>query len=80
MTIRDLLALEIDGESLLLQDNVGYGFDNIGDVLSVSPLLMERHILAAERISRLAIGDATVRPVAEQYEVPHLRNLNPGVA
>ncbi len=68
--IRDLLALEIDGESLLPQDNVGFGFDNVGDVLSVSPLLMERYVLAAERISRLAIGDAEVRPVAEQYEVP----------
>ena len=68
--VRDLLALEIDAESLLPQDNVGFGFDNVGDVLSVSPLLMERYVLAAERISRLAIGDAAVRPVAEQYEVP----------
>ncbi len=37
--VRDLLALEIDGSSLLPADDAGYGFDNIGDVLSVSPLL-----------------------------------------
>ena len=37
--IRDLLALEIDAGSLLPPDNSGYGFDNIGDVLSVSPML-----------------------------------------
>jgi len=40
--VRDLLAVEIDGESLLPADDTGYGFDNIGDVLSVSPTLMEK--------------------------------------
>ena len=38
---RDLLAVEIDGSSLLPADDAGYGFDNIGAVLTVSPLLME---------------------------------------
>ena len=42
--IRDLLALEIDGTSLLPADDSGYGFDNIGDVLSVSPMLLERYM------------------------------------
>jgi cytochrome c5 len=40
--IRDLLALEIDGASLLPADDSGYGFDNIADLLSVSPGLLER--------------------------------------
>ena len=35
--IRDLLAIEVDGRQLLPPDDAGYGFDNIGDVLSVSP-------------------------------------------
>jgi hypothetical protein len=67
--IRDLLALEIDGAALLPPDTAGYGFDNIADVLAVSPLLMERYILAAGKISRLALGDAAMRPADETYEV-----------
>ena len=67
--IRDLLAMEVDVESLLPTDNIGYGFDNIGDVLSVSPLLMERYMLVAGKISRLAIGDPHMRPAGETYDV-----------
>ncbi|MGH9786384.1 MAG: DUF1592 domain-containing protein [Terriglobia bacterium] len=67
--IRDLLAMEIDGGALLPPDDSRYGFDNLGDVLSVSPLLLERYMAAARRISRLAIGDPAMRPVAETYDV-----------
>ena len=41
----------------------GYGFDNIADVLSVSPMLTERYLSAALKISRIAVGDPTLRPV-----------------
>ena len=68
--IRDLLALEIDGASLLPADDSGYGFDNIGAVLSVSPMLLERYMSAARKITRLAIGDHGGRPDSETYEVP----------
>ncbi len=67
--IRDLLALEIDSESLLPSDNSGGGFDNIGDALSVSPVLMEKYLTAARKIGRLAIGDTSLRPQVETYEV-----------
>ena len=67
--IRDLLALEIDGTSLLPPDDSGYGFDNIGDVLSVSPMLLERYMSAARKISRLAIGDHRGRPDLQTYDV-----------
>ncbi|MBF8305705.1 MAG: hypothetical protein HW398_893 [Acidobacteria bacterium] len=67
--IRDLLAMEIDGGALLPPDDSRYGFDNLGDVLSVSPLLLERYMAAARKISRLAIGDSAMRPVAETYDV-----------
>ncbi len=63
--IRDLLALEIDAQSLPPADDSGYGFDNIADVLSVSPMLTERYLSAARKISRLAVGDATMAPSAE---------------
>ena len=67
--IRDLLALEIDGRSLLPADDSGYGFDNIADVLSVSPMLTERYLSAARKISRLAVGDTTLAPVTQIFAV-----------
>ena len=67
--IRDLLALEIDGRSLLPADDSGYGFDNIADVLSVSPMLTERYLSAARKISRLAVGDTTLAPTTDIFAV-----------
>ena len=69
-SIRDLLALEIDGEALLPPDESTYGFDNIGDVLSVSPLLLERYMSAARKISRLAVGSGIGGPSFETYDIP----------
>jgi mono/diheme cytochrome c family protein len=68
--VRDLLAVEMDGESLLPADDSRFGFDNVGDVLTVSPLLSERYLSAARKISRLAIGDPAFGPVVETYDVP----------
>src|SRR5262245_43944707 len=45
--IRDLLAVEIDAAAFLPPDDSGFGFDNIADVLSVSPMLTERYLSAA---------------------------------
>jgi hypothetical protein len=67
--VRDLLGLDIDGRSLLPADDSGYGFDNIADVLSVSPALLERYMVAAAKISRLAIGDPSIRPVIQTYSL-----------
>jgi hypothetical protein len=54
-TIRDLLGVDVNPADDFPQDDSGYGFDNIGDVLSVSPVLMERYLLAAERVARMAV-------------------------
>ena len=69
--IRDLLALEIDAAELLPADESDQGFDNIAEVLSMSPTLLGRYMFAARRISQLAVGDPAnragrrdVRPVA----------------
>ncbi len=69
--IRDLLALEIDSTDLLPADDLGYGFDNIADALMVSPFLMERYLLAAAKISRLAIGerDPSLPPSVQTYDL-----------
>jgi uncharacterized protein DUF1592/uncharacterized protein DUF1588/uncharacterized protein DUF1587/uncharacterized protein DUF1595/uncharacterized protein DUF1585 len=67
--IRDLLAIDIDAESLLPIDEVDQGFDNIGDALSVTPVLLERYMSAARMIGRLAVGDPKIRPFSEKYEL-----------
>ncbi len=54
-TIRDLVGIDYAPAKNFPADDVGYGFDNIGDVLTLPPLLMEKYVLAAEEISRLAI-------------------------
>src|SRR6266576_5487233 len=69
--IRDLLALEIDVSELLPADDIGYGFDNIGDVLQVSPVLLERYLSVARKISRAAVGDTTIPVSYQTYDVPH---------
>jgi Protein of unknown function (DUF1592)/Protein of unknown function (DUF1588)/Protein of unknown function (DUF1585)/Protein of unknown function (DUF1587)/Protein of unknown function (DUF1595) len=69
--IRDLLAIEVDVAEMLPADDTGYGFDNIGDVLQVSPLLMERYLSAAGKISRLAVGDTTMPVSYQTYAVSH---------
>ena len=66
--IRDLLALEIDGRQFLPADDQSYGFDNIADVLSLSPALLERYMLAAGKIAQLAIGDPSIRPITATYK------------
>lgn len=54
-TVRDLLYLDVAPAEEFPSDDVGYGFDNIGDVLTISPLLMEKYIQAAERLATRAI-------------------------
>ena len=70
--VRDLLGVEVDARAYLPPDDSGYGFDNIADVLSVSPGLLERYLLAAGKIGRLALGDPTVKPSVATYRVPTL--------
>ena len=65
--IRDLLALEIDGRELLPADDLSYGFDNIADVLSLSPALLERYMLAAGKIAETAVGDPSIRSTTAVY-------------
>ena len=69
-TIRDLLAVDFRAEPDFPTDDSGYGFDNIGDVLTISPMLMEKYLYAAERIaSRALAGDRLPKPVEAQYHI-----------
>lgn len=67
-TIRDLLAVEFRAEKDFPTDDSGYGFDNIGDVLTISPVLMEKYVAAAERIAARALGaDPLPKPIHAEY-------------
>ena len=69
-TVRDLLAVDVDVAELLpADDTYEHGFDNNGDVLSISPDLVARYLSAARRISRLAVGIPPVGPAVATYRV-----------
>jgi len=68
--VRDLVGLEIDSRELLSSDEADQeGFDNVASVLSVSPALLENYLSAARTISRLAIGDPSMRPVVDTFKI-----------
>src|SRR5262245_17221970 len=68
-TVRDLLGVDMRLADDFPQDDSGYGFDNIGDVLSISPVLMENYLAAAEKISRAALfGPDPLKPTLVRYE------------
>jgi hypothetical protein len=67
-TVRDLLGVEFQAEKSFPTDDLGNGFDNIGDVLTISPVLMERYMAAAGRIAARAVGaDPLPKPLEAQY-------------
>jgi len=68
--IRDLLAIDVDGSTVLPADDSSEGFDNIADALAVSPALIERYVAAAGKISRLAVGNMLITPSTVTYRVP----------
>ncbi|MBS1826840.1 MAG: DUF1592 domain-containing protein [Acidobacteria bacterium] len=65
--IRDLLHIELPIAAELPQDESAGGFDNIGDALSMSPLLLERYLKVARKVSELAVGTAEASPVTEIF-------------
>jgi hypothetical protein len=70
--IRDLLAVDVDVRALLPADDTDeHGFDNVAEVLTVSPALMERYLFAARKIGRLALGYPN-GPGVELYAVPRM--------
>jgi mono/diheme cytochrome c family protein len=73
--VRDLLALDIHPGDLLPVDDSGYGFDNVGSVLSVSPTLLERYLSVSRLISRLAIGDPAIKAVEEDFTPAEARRV-----
>jgi mono/diheme cytochrome c family protein len=67
--IRDLLALDVDVTSLLPSDDADFGFDNIAASLKTSPMLLDRYVTAAQRISTLAVGNPKASPGTTEYSI-----------
>jgi hypothetical protein len=67
-TVRDLVAVNLRFADDFPPDPYGYGFDNIGDVLSLSPMLTEKYMKAAEQVAQAAIPLAPPKSVSAEYE------------
>ncbi len=68
-TIRDLLGVTFEATAAFPRDEVGYGFDNIGDVLSLSPLLMEKYLDAAETVvDEAVLSEIPEWPPVKRYD------------
>jgi cytochrome c551/c552 len=68
--VRDLLDLDVKAGDDLPLDDSGYGFDNIGDVLTFSPVLLERYMTVARTTARLAVGSVDVTPAINTFVPP----------
>ena len=71
-SVKALLGLDIDATELLPADDLSHGFNNMADVLTVSPALLEAYISAAGKISREALGDVHAAPVMATYMIPRV--------
>jgi hypothetical protein len=72
-TVRDLLGIDFHASDDFPSDDVGYGFDNIGDVLSLPPILMEKYLTASEKIAITAVvSPETAKPQVTRVEAKDL--------
>src|SRR5262245_4090365 len=72
-SVRDLFDTPLDVASHLPPDEVGYGFDNMGDVLSTSPLLLEKYLDAAERVAAAVLpGEELRRATVRRFEAEEI--------
>jgi hypothetical protein len=66
-SIRELLDIEVDAESLLPRDDMSSGFDNVADVLKVTPSFLEQYLAAAREVSMQAVGNPRARLTGRVY-------------
>jgi mono/diheme cytochrome c family protein len=77
-TIRDLMGVDFTPADDFPSDDIGHGFDNIGDVLSISPVLMERYLAAAENVVNRAILVELPKPRRQRTAGRDLRGQGRG--
>lgn len=72
-TVHDLVGIDLQPADDFPADDVGYGFDNIGDVLSLPPILMEKYLASAEKIAEAAIiAPESYPPEIKRFEAQNL--------
>jgi Protein of unknown function (DUF1592)/Protein of unknown function (DUF1588)/Protein of unknown function (DUF1585)/Protein of unknown function (DUF1595)/Protein of unknown function (DUF1587) len=71
--VEQLLAVKINPAALLPRETKSDGFDNVANVLRVSPTFLDQYISAARTVSVLAVGDAKARPITTTYRAPPVR-------
>ncbi|MCX7701701.1 MAG: DUF1592 domain-containing protein [Gemmataceae bacterium] len=72
-TVRDLCGITFTPADDFPSDDVGHGFDNIGDVLSLPPILMEKYLAAAEKVVDLMLNGEPAKPEIRRYEAKDLK-------
>jgi mono/diheme cytochrome c family protein len=78
-TVRDLLGVDFHPAEDFPQDDSGYGFDNNGDTLSLSPVLMEKYLAAAEKVTHTAIfGQENLKPTVVRHQPPYREGTDGG--
>jgi hypothetical protein len=78
-TIRDLVGVDFDPTEDFPSDDIGYGFDNIGDVLTLSPVLMERYLAAADSIVQRSFLAEIPKPIEKHMGAKYLEPAGPNV-
>ena len=71
-SIKELLGIDYDPTTVLPADDMSHGFDNMADVLLVSPTLMEAYVRAAGQVARAAVGDPATTPGIATYKLPRV--------
>ena len=71
--VQELLGLKVNPETLLPKDTKSEGFDNVANVLRVSPTFLDQYISAARTVSVLAVGDPKIRSASQTYRAPPMR-------
>ena len=72
-TVRDLFGVDFDAEAFFPADDTGHGFDTIGEVLTLSPLLLEKYLGAADTILEDAFGLAGSKQTTNVFEASSIR-------
>ena len=67
--VHDLLDLDVDVSAYLPPDTISKGFDNVADVQTFSPALMDGYLRAASQISRLGVGDRNATGTSVTYKI-----------
>lgn len=74
--VRDVLGVDFTPADDFPPDDAGYGFDNIADVLSLPPVLMEKYLSAANKVSRTAVGNVKIDPFLDRVNIDRRESQN----